>query len=110
MVRMQISTIFKKWDLLITLEGKYVCNSCIYTNILRPLHIKCTHVASKLCTQSVVRTLAHSEDFCTRVVHALLHTRVFVKFKSSCTVPTCTHSVKTHVLAVRVYNNFVLAM
>ena len=35
--------------------------------------------------QPVVRTLACSEDFCTRVVRALLHTRVFVKFKSSCT-------------------------
>ena len=36
--------------------------------------------------QPVVRTLARSEDFCTHVVRALLHTRVFVKFKSSCTV------------------------
>ena len=36
--------------------------------------------------QSVVCTLARSEDFCTRVVRALLHTRVFVKFKLSCTV------------------------
>ena len=30
MARMWISTIFKKWDLLVTLEGKYVCNSFIY--------------------------------------------------------------------------------
>ena len=36
--------------------------------------------------QPVVRTLARSKDFCTRVVHALLHTRVFVKFKSSCII------------------------
>ena len=36
--------------------------------------------------QPVVCMLARSEDFCTRVVHALLHTHVFVKFKSSCTV------------------------
>ena len=36
--------------------------------------------------QPVVCTLARSEDICTRVVRALLHTRVFVKFKSSCTV------------------------
>ena len=36
--------------------------------------------------QPVVWTLARSKDFCTRVVHALLHTRVFVKCKSSCTV------------------------
>ena len=36
--------------------------------------------------QLVVCTLARSEDFCTHVVRALLHTRVFVKLKSSCTV------------------------
>ena len=36
--------------------------------------------------QPVVCTWACSEDFCTRVVRALLHTRVFVKFKLSCTV------------------------
>ena len=53
MVRMQISTIFKKWDLLVTLEGKYVCNGFIYTNILRAPRVECTHVASKLCTQQV---------------------------------------------------------
>ena len=36
--------------------------------------------------QSVVYTQARSEDFCTRVVRALLHTCVFVTFKSNCTV------------------------
>ena len=36
--------------------------------------------------QPVVCTRAHSEDFCTRAVRALLHMRVFVKFKSSCTI------------------------
>ena len=36
--------------------------------------------------QPVMCTLARSKDFCTRVVRALLHTRVLVKFKSSCTV------------------------
>ena len=36
--------------------------------------------------QTVERTQARSEDFHIRVVRALLHTRVFVKFKSSCTV------------------------
>ena len=36
--------------------------------------------------QIVERMQAHSEDFHTRVVHALLHTRVLMKFKSSCTV------------------------
>ena len=36
--------------------------------------------------QTVERTQARSEDFHTRVVCALLHMRVFMKFKSSCTV------------------------
>ena len=36
--------------------------------------------------QTIERTQACSEDFHTRVVRALLHTRVFMKFKSSCTV------------------------
>ena len=41
-----------------------------------------------ICHQTVERTQACSEDFHTRVVRALLHTRVFMKFKSSCTVCT----------------------
>ena len=36
--------------------------------------------------QTVERTQARSEDFHTRVVRALLHTHVFIKFKSSCTI------------------------
>ena len=36
--------------------------------------------------QTVERTQARSEDFHIRVVRALLHTHVFMKFKSSCTV------------------------
>ena len=36
--------------------------------------------------QTVERMQAHSEDFHTHLVHALLHTHVFMKFKSSCTV------------------------
>ena len=36
--------------------------------------------------QTVERTQARSEDFYTRVVRALLHTRLFMKFKLSCTV------------------------
>ena len=36
--------------------------------------------------QTVERPQARSEDFHTCVVRALLHTRVFMKFKSSCTV------------------------
>ena len=36
--------------------------------------------------QTVKRTQARSEDFHTRVVRALLHMRVFMKFKLNCTV------------------------
>ena len=36
--------------------------------------------------QTVERMQARSEDFHNRVVHALLCMRVFMKFKSSCTV------------------------
>ena len=36
--------------------------------------------------QTVERMQTCSEDFHTRVVRALLHTRVFMKFESSCTV------------------------
>ena len=36
--------------------------------------------------QTVERTQARSEVFHIRVVRALLHTRVFMKFKLSCTV------------------------
>ena len=95
MARMWVSTIFKKWDLLVTLEGKYVCNSFIYTNISRAPCVKCTHVASKLCTQRVFILLTSNlyvinlscacwhvaKIFVLRVVRALLHTRVFMKFK-----------------------------
>ena len=42
--------------------------------------------------QTVKRTQALSEDFHTRVVRALLHTRVFMKFKSSCTVDPLDNS------------------
>ena len=100
MARMRISTFFKKWDLLVTLEGKYVCNGFIYTNISRAPRVECTHVASKfwhtmsvyiaheqfIRHQPVVCTRARIKDFCTRVVRVLLYTHVFVKFKSSCTV------------------------
>ena len=58
MAHLQISTIFKKWDFLVTLEGKYVRNSFTYTNISRAPHVECTHVASKLCTQRVFILLA----------------------------------------------------
>ena len=52
------------------------------------MHATSVYIARKqfIRHQPVVCTLARSEDFCIRVVCALLHTRVFVKFKSSCTV------------------------
>ena len=46
----------------------------------------CSRAIRFLRHQTVERTQAHSEDFHIRVVRALLDTRVFVKFKSSCTV------------------------
>ena len=36
--------------------------------------------------QTVERMQACSKDFHTRVVRALVHTRVFMKYKSSCTI------------------------
>ena len=39
-----------------------------------------------MCHQSPVRLRARSEYFYARAVRVQLHTRVFLKFKSSCTV------------------------
>ena len=52
------------------------------------MHATSVYIACKqfIRHQPIVCTQARSEDFCTRVVHVLLHTRVFVKFKSSCTI------------------------
>ena len=52
------------------------------------MHATSVYIARKqfIRHQTVERTQARSEDFHTRVVRALLHTRVFMKFKSSCTV------------------------
>ena len=41
--------------------------------------------------QTVERMQARSEDFHIRVVRALLHTRVFMKIKLSCTVSDSFH-------------------
>ena len=60
----------------LTLRVNFARNECLY----------CSRAIYTVCHQPVVCTLARSEAFCTRVVHVLLHTRVFVKFKSSCTV------------------------
>ena len=52
------------------------------------MHARSVYIAREqfIHYQTVERTQAHSEDFHTHVVRALLHTRVFMKFKSSCTV------------------------
>ena len=52
------------------------------------MHTASVYIAREqfICHQPVVCTRTRSEDFCTRVVRALLHTCVFVKFKLSCTV------------------------
>ena len=54
------------------------------------MHAASVYIAREqfICHQTVERTQAHSEDFHTRVVRALLHMRVFMKFKSSCTAYT----------------------
>ena len=44
--------------------------------------------------QSPVRSRARSEYFYARAVRVQLHTRVFLKFKSSCTVSTDKHVLK----------------
>ena len=53
------------------------------------MHATSVYIACKqfIRHQAVERTQARSKDFHTHVVRALLHTRVFMKFKSSCTVP-----------------------
>ena len=52
------------------------------------MHATSVYIAHEqfICHETVERTQARNEDFHTLVVHALLHTHVFMKFKSSCTV------------------------
>ena len=52
------------------------------------MHATSVYIAREqfLRHQTVERTQARSEDFDIRVVRALLHTRVFMKLKLSCTV------------------------
>ena len=54
--------------------------------------------------QTVEHTQARSEDFHTRVVHALLHTHVFMKFKSSCTVNYYSTYLKDTLLILKEIN------
>ena len=50
--------------------------------------------------QSPVRSRARSEYFYARAVRVQLHTRVFLKFKSSCTVSTLGIITKSNFLKV----------
>ena len=52
--------------------------------------------------QSPVRSRARSEHFYARTVRVQLHTRVFLKFKSSCTVRTHSnvHSAYNYTLVI----------
>ena len=54
------------------------------------MHAMSVYIAREqfLRHQTVELTQARSKDFHIRVVRALLHTRVFMKFKLSCTVYT----------------------
>ena len=63
------------------------------------MHATSVYIAREqfLRHQTVERTQARSEDFHIRVVRALLHTRVFMKFKLSCTVHY------TRIYVVRMY-------
>ena len=64
------------------------------------MHTTSVHIAREqfLRHQIVERTQARSEDFHIHVVRALLHTRVLMKFKSSCTVCmyVCTYVLYVH--------------
>ena len=53
---------------------------------------------------TVERMQARSEDFHTRVMRALLHTHVFMKFKSSCTVLITNKCVYQLIVSVIVQN------
>ena len=95
------STIFKKWDSQVTFFASYkvaiyvhnslytfvnhvLCHSCY--ELIKPamsVYIVCEQLKRH---QPLVHTLALSEDFPVCVVHALLHTHAFLKFKSTCTV------------------------
>ena len=52
------------------------------------MHAMSVYIAREqfILHQTVERTQACSKDFHTRVVNVLLHMRVFMKFKSSCTI------------------------
>ena len=69
MARMRISTIFKKWDLLVTLEGKYVCNSFIY------IQTSCEcHMSSALMLR--VNYARNECLYCSRAIYTLSTCRV----------------------------------
>ena len=80
------------------------------------MHATSVYIACEqfISHQTVERTQACSEDFHTRVVRVLLHTCVFMKFKSSCTV-VCfsdakqdTMFVYRHLLTMRLHGKAVV--
>ena len=68
------------------------------------MHATSIYIARKqfICHQTVERTQARSEELHTHVVRALLYTRVFMKFKSSCTVVAIARQTRRlHVYMLR---------
>ena len=61
MAHKRISTIFKKWDLLITLEGN-TCETALYIQTLRE-----HHVSSALSLR--VRNAHNERLYCSRAIH-----------------------------------------
>ena len=95
------------------LQGTYV-RSCIFTCVCAILestpHVKCTQVTSLFrlatsnftlrgqlrCHQVLVHSQAHHEFFAVRVVCVQWCTRVFLNFKSNCTVPNIIDTIHRH--------------
>ena len=101
------NTIFMKWDLQVTFPASYrvhvYATACIHTCATCRVHscyelIK--HATSVYIVheqlrhhQLLVHTVAHSKYFPICVVRVLFHTRVFFKFKLSCTVAIPTEDI-----------------
>ena len=93
------------------LQGTYV-RCCVFTCVRAILEstprVECTKVMSlfRLATsnvtlrrqlrrhQVIVHSQAHHKFFAVRVVRVQWRTRVFLKFKSSCTIHTQSYSIK----------------
>ena len=100
MARRRHSTIFKKWNWQIKFPASYKIimhvKACIHRCAMYRVHshrelikpaMRFYIIREQLRHhQPLVHTLAHSEHFPVRVVRAVFHIQVFLKFKSSCTV------------------------